>query len=93
MFAQGAIEEVITIYKRYFNKDVQNWSGIGYMELLGAIKGEYTFNEAKERWLKNTRSYAKRQLTWFNADKRIIWFYPDQLEDIQKYIENWLHQE
>lgn len=93
MFAQGAIEEVITTYKRYLNKGVQSWSGIGYMELLGAIKGEYTYNEAKERWLKNTRSYAKRQLTWFNADKRIIWFCPDQLEDIQKYIENWLRQE
>lgn len=90
MLRQGAIEEVTTTYHYYSNHNVQGWSGIGYMELLGAIKGEYTFSEAKQRWIKNTRGYAKRQLTWFNTDKRIFWFRPDQLDDIQKCIENWL---
>ena len=44
--------------------------------------------EAKERIKKNTRVYAKKQMTWFAHDNDIHWFHPDQLEDIKEYISN-----
>jgi len=53
------------------------FQAIGHKELHGYFKGECTLEEAKENLKMQTRRYAKRQLTWFKRDERIIWFYPD----------------
>lgn len=55
---------------------------IGHKELSGFLKGEYTLEEAVENLKRQTRRYAKRQLTWFNRDKRINWIYADETEDL-----------
>ena len=56
--------------------------GLGYKQLFKHFSGEYTFDEAIEAIKLETRHFAKRQLTWFRRDKRIIWFdisqYPDK---------------
>ncbi len=60
---------------------------IGYKELLCYIKGELSYDDAVELLKKNTRNYAKRQLTWFRRDPRIIWSYPDE-ESTDAIFEN-----
>ena len=58
------------------------YSGIGCKELLAHILGEASLEEACELWYRNTRAYAKRQLTWFGSDPEIRWFNPDQAEEM-----------
>ena len=55
---------------------------IGHKELAGFLEGECSLNEAAENLKRQTRRYAKRQLTWFNSDKRINWIYADETEDV-----------
>jgi tRNA dimethylallyltransferase len=51
-----------------------------------------TLEQAVEKIKQNTRHYAKRQLTWFNHDKDIEWFHPDEKEEITRFIQNRLSQ-
>lgn len=55
---------------------------IGHKELLGFIVGKCSLDDSVENLKRQTRRYAKRQLTWFNRDKRINWIYADETEDI-----------
>lgn len=54
------------------------FQAIGHKELYPAILGEDTVENCAEKLKQQTRRYAKRQLTWFNRDERINWFYPDE---------------
>lgn len=72
MFKDGLTSEVKALLKR--NLSITARSAIGIKEINGYLKNEYPLKEAKEMLKKNTRRYAKRQLTWFRADKRIKWF-------------------
>lgn len=55
---------------------------IGYKELRPYLLGEISLSEALDNLKRETRRYAKRQLTWFNRDKRINWIYADQTENL-----------
>lgn len=55
---------------------------VGYSELYEFLDGKITLEKAVEDIRKNTRHYAKRQLTWFNRDKDIHWFHPGDIESI-----------
>ncbi len=74
MLQRGLVEEVRQLMLRY-----DAWGtalqGLGYKEIIAYIKGECTLEEAVEILKRNTRRFAKRQLTWFKADKRIRWLY------------------
>ncbi|MEK6732628.1 MAG: tRNA (adenosine(37)-N6)-dimethylallyltransferase MiaA [Candidatus Omnitrophota bacterium] len=71
MFKKGIVEEV----KKLSRKKLSMTAGraLGYGEVLGYLKARYSLEEAKELLKKNTRHFAKRQLTWFRPDKRICW--------------------
>lgn len=71
MFKNGITKEVNKLSRMRLSITAQ--SALGYKEVLGYLKGRYTIEEAKELLKKNTRHFAKRQLTWFRADKRIHW--------------------
>ena len=51
---------------------------VGYKELFNYLDGEWELNFALDRMLKNTRVYAKKQLTWFKRDESICWFHPEE---------------
>lgn len=57
---------------------------IGHKEFFDYFSGEISLDEAVENLKRSTRRYAKRQLTWFNKDKRINWIYKDETEDAVK---------
>jgi len=71
MFSSGAVSEVEELLKRDLSLTARK--ALGIKEIGAFIGGGMTLEEAKEELKKNTRRYAKRQLTWFRADKRIVW--------------------
>lgn len=77
MLDAGALDEARAALDAYPDLSLPGWTGIGCRELGAYLAGQCPFEEAVELWRKNTRAYAKRQWTWFRADKRIQWFRPD----------------
>jgi tRNA dimethylallyltransferase len=61
---------------------------VGYQEIFGFLEGKYEREEAIRLLKRNTRRYAKRQMTWFRKDKEIKWFLPTELERIISYVQN-----
>ena len=71
MFRKGLVKEVKELLKLKLSQTAS--FAIGIRELRGYLRGEYGLDEAKQLIKRNTRLYAKRQLTWFRKDKRISW--------------------
>jgi len=78
MLDSGAVEEAREALQNCPDGGAPGWSGIGCAELFRHLQGELSLDEARELWIKNTRAYAKRQITWFKKDKDIRWFGPDE---------------
>lgn len=80
MVEMGLIDETKNLLNKHGR--IPNFvNTIGYREILGFIDNKYSLEEAKELLKKNTRNYAKRQLTWFRKNEDIEWnVYPDKLK-------------
>lgn len=79
MLEAGALAEVRQAYAACPRRDAPGFSGIGCPELLAVILDNLGMDEARQEWLRNTRAYAKRQLTWFNRDDGIAWHDPQDV--------------
>lgn len=86
MFDQGLLEEVQDLVNMGLRVEDVSMKGIGYKEVIGYLDGEYDLSYAKELIKKNTRRYAKRQLTWFKRYDSMKWFNLD--DDRGKIIFN-----
>ena len=85
MIESGLIEEVKKFQdKRHLNA----LKTVGYKEIFGYLDGEYDKMEAIRLLKRNTRRYAKRQLTWFKKDEEYSWFHPDEANNILAYIKH-----
>ena len=85
MISEGFIEEAEKVYHlRHLNA----LNTVGYKELFMYFDGKYTLEEAVEKIKRNTRVYARKQITWFKRDSDIKWFNPDNKDDIIAYIDN-----
>ncbi len=71
MFDEGIVKEVGRLSKKRIGRTAS--SAIGFAEISGYLKGERSLEDAKELVKMNTRRFAKRQLCWFRADKRVKW--------------------
>ncbi len=80
MIENGLLDEARTTFEAANKKGA--FQAIGHKELYGYLKGECTLEEAVELLKRQTRRYAKRQLTWFRRDDRINWIYTDETENI-----------
>lgn len=92
MIDMGALEEAKQALTICQDASAPGWTGIGCAELYAYITGQIPLDEAMQLWLKNTRAYAKRQLTWFHAQKDIHWFKPDDDSAIVNYCLDWLNR-
>jgi tRNA dimethylallyltransferase len=72
MFQRGLIEETRELLNK-FNRDSQAFKAIGYRQAAANLEGKMTESEAIEETKKQSRHYAKRQLTWFRTDPSILW--------------------
>lgn len=73
MIEDGLLKEVQGLKDRGCNRESIAMQGLGYKELLDYLNGEITFEEAVYRMKRDTRHFAKRQLTWFRREKDVIW--------------------
>ena len=73
MMEQGLLEEVKKLKEMGYTKDMVSMQGLGYKELLAYLDGEYTLEEAVYIIKRDTRHFAKRQLTWFRRERDVIW--------------------
>lgn len=84
MTDSGLIEEARHVYP---NRHLNSLNTVGFKELFAWMDGKMDLDIAIARIQKNTRVYAKKQLTWFKKDDSIQWFTPNEIEDIIRYID------
>ncbi|MCH7965502.1 MAG: tRNA (adenosine(37)-N6)-dimethylallyltransferase MiaA [Bacteroidetes bacterium] len=82
MIEDGLVYEVMDILNDGYDKNLNSLNTVGYKEIISYLEKEITLSRAIELIKRNTRRYAKRQLTWFRADKRIRWFNVSSQDDI-----------
>lgn len=81
MLAAGWLEEVRGLLSRY-PPDLKPLRALGYRHLVAYLQGEMEFEEVVAAIKRDTRRYAKRQLTWFRADPEMRWFHPRDLPEM-----------
>jgi len=89
MIKQGLVEEVKAILNMGYSKELNSLNTVGYKEIIKYLENEISLERAIELIKRNTRRFAKRQLTWFRADKSIKWFNindKNELPEIAKQI-------
>lgn len=84
MISAGLVEEVENVLKMGYGKDLNSLNTVGYKEIIAYLDGEHSLEKAVELIKRNTRRFAKRQLTWFRRDDRINWLKIDDREDLRK---------
>lgn len=83
MIENGLVEEVKSILEMNYSKKLNSLNTVGYKEIIGYLDNEISLDRAIELIKRNTRRYAKRQLTWFRKDERIKWFDLESFEEIE----------
>jgi len=84
MIFDGLVDEVKSLLGKGYSSNLNSLNTVGYKEIIAYLNGEYDLERAVELIKRNTRHYAKRQMTWFRKDERIKWFEIDQEEDLEK---------
>jgi tRNA dimethylallyltransferase len=77
MLAAGFLDEVKELLRRGFDPKLNSLQTVGYKEAIRYVQQRITFEDMVEQFKMNTRRYAKRQMTWFRKDPRIIWMNAD----------------
>lgn len=92
MLEAGLVEEVRGLLLKGYRPDLPALQALGYKEIIAYLQGKITLEEAIYLLKRNTRRYAKRQLTWFRRDPRIKWWEvePGKLEEISSSISTWM---
>jgi tRNA dimethylallyltransferase len=86
MIADGLFEEAGALYPLRHHNALQT---VGYQEIFGFINNEYDLEECVRLLKRNSRRYAKRQLTWFKKDSAFKWFSPHEAAKVIQYIEDF----
>ena len=81
MLGQGWLDEVEGLLSRY-PPTLKPLQALGYRHLINYLSGHWSWEEALSLLTRDTRRYAKRQLTWFSSDPEIRWFNPDQVAEM-----------
>lgn len=90
MMERGLLEETQRLLSMGYGSGLKPMSGLGYKEMIGFLSGEHPLETAVALIKRNTRRYAKRQLTWFRKDPEIRWFSPGQKSDIINLVKGHL---
>ncbi len=93
MIDNGLVHEVEGLLARGYRPDLPALQSIGYHHMINYIEGVWEEGEAIELMARDTRRYAKRQLTWFSRDQEIHWFQPEDKRLILEEIRSWLKKQ
>jgi tRNA dimethylallyltransferase len=83
MMNAGLLEEAKSVLEF---RNLNSLNTVGYKELFSYLDGECSLEEAVDLIKRNTRKYARKQLTWFRRDQEIKWFEPEQIQEIIEYV-------
>lgn len=83
MMADGLLDEVRRVYP---HRALNSLNTVGYKELFAYLDGLCSLDEAVAKIKRNTRVYARKQMTWFKRDESIRWFHPDDTKDIFAFL-------
>ena len=96
MVENGLLEEVTALREEGYSNTLVSMQGVGYKEVLAYLDGEISFEESVELIKKNTRHFAKRQLTWFRKEEEVIWVNKQDFDydesGILEYMKGYLHE-
>lgn len=87
MIANGLVDEVESILAMGYDKRINALNTVGYKEIISYLEGEISLDKAIDLIKRNTRHFAKRQITWFKADQRIEWLPVDSYENFDPHVE------
>lgn len=87
MMEAGLLEEARNVYPY---RNLNSLNTVGYKELFSYFDGDITLAEAIDLIQRNSRKYARKQLTWFRKDGEIHWFLPDQIQEIINFTSDYL---
>ena len=90
MLECGLADEVVNLLKRGYNEKYPSMKGLGYSHFISYLKGCYSYSEVVRLFVRDTRRFAKRQMTWFKSDDSIVWFMPDQRDEIRTVIDRFI---
>lgn len=90
MLEAGLVEEVRRLKEAGYGKNLVSMQGIGYKEVLDYLDGKMTLEETADQIKKDTRHFAKRQLTWFGREKEVIMIDKDKYETEEEILEHML---
>ena len=80
MLGDGLVEEVKRLKEEGCTRGMVSMQGLGYKEILAYLEGEYSLEEAVRILKRDTRHFAKRQLTWFRRERDVIWVNKDEFD-------------
>ena len=96
MAENGLVDEVKKLKEMGYGKELNSMQGIGYKEIRDYVDGVYDYETAIETLKKNTRNFAKRQITWFKREKEVVWLNHEEFNNdkdkILEYILADLHK-
>jgi tRNA dimethylallyltransferase len=84
MIAGGLVDEARRLFPK---RELNSLQTVGYQEIFGWLEGRYDREEAIRLLKRNTRRYAKRQMTWFRKEQDVQWFKPEEFEAIVRHID------
>ena len=88
MMSEGLVEEVKRLKEMGCTKEMVSMQGLGYKEILAYLDGEYALDEAVYTIKRDTRHFAKRQLTWFRRERQVTWIQKEKYDyDEEKILE------
>ena len=93
MIKLGLVDEVKRIISKGYDKKLNSLNTVGYKEIISYLDGEITLDRAVELIKRNTRRFAKRQLSWFRKDERITWLDVNDITDLNKISDEIVKQE
>lgn len=92
MLEKGLVDEVRRLKEMGYHKGMVSMQGLGYKEILSYLEGEYPLEEAVRILKRDTRHFAKRQLTWFRREPEVTWVNKDEFDyDEPKALEYMLN--
>ncbi len=89
MMDAGLLAEATMVYPY---RKLNSLNTVGYKEMFSYLDGDCTLEESIDLIQRNTRKYARKQLTWFRRDQQIKWFEPDQIQEIIDHIDQKMNE-
>src|SRR5207245_6129056 len=82
--AKGLVQETQLLLTKGYGRHLGSMKGLGYRQMAGYLAGDYEYEEAVQRLKRDTRRFAKRQMTWFRKEPGIIWLTISESESLEQ---------